>query len=169
MRPLILLLCLITLPLLADESPPPSKLPADAAKLIAKADADIVAIRKTLAAALQKSQEAATKKGDLDGALAVKGKIAEITGQIPAAAKPPAPTEYLAGTFLFTLPDGTTGKMVLKGDKASDLRSGYSGLVTVEAEVTTVRWSNNTSWVITRDGDKLSLSTRDGPAKLEKQ
>lgn len=76
--------------LFADESPP-SKLPADSAKLLVKADADIMVIRKTLVVALQKSQEIATKKGDLDGALAIKAKVEELTKQIPVPVKAAAP------------------------------------------------------------------------------
>jgi hypothetical protein len=75
----------------ADEAAPPSKLPADAAKLITKADADIAAIRHTLVTQLQKSQEAATKKGDLDGALAVKSAIEEMSKLLPVKPKAVAP------------------------------------------------------------------------------
>jgi len=71
-------------------------------------------IRKALIAALTKSQAEATKKGDLDGALAVKARIAEIEKDLPAKAAP-APTieQQLAGTYIKA--DGTV-TIVLKPD-----------------------------------------------------
>jgi hypothetical protein len=127
---LILLLCLLLIsPLLgADEAPPPVKLPPDAVKALAKADADIVAIRRALIVQLQKSQEAATKKGDLDGALAVKGKIEEIGKDLPGKAAP-APVEATTveyqGAFITKATYGTDAhsvdcmvliKRILKGE-----------------------------------------------------
>jgi|SRR5580692_3743607 hypothetical protein len=166
MRPLIILLCLLSLPLFADEAPPPSKLPADAAKLIAKADADIVAIRKALAAALQKSQEAATKKGDLDGALAVKGKIAEITGQIPAAAKPPAEPPVLAGVYEYTFPTGHRGKLTADAHKRDAFENGNHGDLQAEKDGWVITWGNQTQWEISIEGGMLWVSASDGRSLL---
>lgn len=84
MRPVILSIILACA--YAGEAP---KLPADVQATIdkndravtavqAKADGEIYKLRQTLIAALTKAQEAATKKGDLDTAMAIKAKIESI-------------------------------------------------------------------------------------------
>ncbi len=95
LRPLALTLVLAHLLMLlagtafsADETPT-TKLPTDAAKLVEAFDADATKLRAdvekaiekkaaTLATALQKAQDAATKKGDLDAAMAIKAKVAAL-------------------------------------------------------------------------------------------
>lgn len=76
--------------------------------LKAKFDADIAALRKELVPKLQKAQEAATKKGDLDGAMAIKAKLAELD---PSSGKsdPSAPVTIVAAAYGL---DQKTGKDV---------------------------------------------------------
>lgn len=52
-------------------------LPADAKKLIAKCDEDVVKAQRALVAGLTKAQEKATKSGNLEAANAIKAKIDE--------------------------------------------------------------------------------------------
>lgn len=64
-----------------------AEMPATAQAALDKATADIAKVRVALVASLTKAQEAATKKGDLDGAMAVKEEIAKQTkliGPVPA-------------------------------------------------------------------------------------
>jgi hypothetical protein len=89
-RPLILNLLLAhALLFLAGFAFSEEKLPADAAKLVEAFDTDAAKMRAEtekaiekkaalLANALQKAQDTATKKGDLDGAMAIKAKIAAL-------------------------------------------------------------------------------------------
>ncbi len=78
-----------------------SKLPADAAKLVETFDADAAKIRADaekavdkkaaeLTGKLQKAQEAAMKRGDLDGANAVKAAIEKAAPKKAVAAAPEA-------------------------------------------------------------------------------
>lgn len=65
--------------------------------LKARYDADLAKLRKEAAGKLARAQDAATRKGDLDGALAIKAKVAELDkgGDVVATVgkagnKPPA-------------------------------------------------------------------------------
>ncbi len=84
----------------------PAKLPADAETLVnregmdefklkADFDAKVYKLRGDLVAKLTKAQEAATKKGDLDGALALKAKIADLSKDMPEV--PAAPISGRVG------------------------------------------------------------------------
>ena len=75
---------------------PGAKLPADAQSLLnaealkesllkSKYEADLAALRKELVPKLQRAQDAATRKGDLDGAMAIKAKVAELDPKGSAA------------------------------------------------------------------------------------
>lgn len=64
----------------------PKSLPLPAAMLVAKADADIAKVRKSLVDALTKAQADETRKGSLDGALAIKAKIEELSRDLPTKA-----------------------------------------------------------------------------------
>lgn len=70
----------------------PKTLPMSAAILVAKAEAEIVKVRTALVESLKKAQADATKKGDLDGALSIKAKIEQVSGDLPAKAAPPVHT-----------------------------------------------------------------------------
>lgn len=150
----------------ADESPPPSKLPADAAKLLTKADADIAVIRKALVAALQKSQEVATKKGDLDGALAVKAEIEKLSGLMPAKPRLPAEPPVLAGVYEYTFPTGHRGKLTADAHKRDAFENGNHGELQAEKEGWVITWGNQTQWEISIEGGSLWVSASDGRSLL---
>ncbi len=96
LRPLLLLLTLG----LAFGEEPAAKLPPEAQKLVAAFDADATKLRADAEAAVEKKaallanqlqlvQEKLTKKGDLDGAMAVKAKIAGLSkGEVEKPALP---------------------------------------------------------------------------------
>ena len=152
--------------LVADESLPPSKLPADAVRLLAKADADIAVIRKALVAALQKSQEAATKKGDLDGALAVKAEIERANGQIPTKPKTPVEAPVLAGVYEYTFPTGHRGKLTADAHKRDAFENGNHGDLQAEKDGWVITWGNQTQWEISIEGGMLWVSASDGRSLL---
>lgn len=68
-------------PLFCADQPP---LPGAAQAALDKAAMDIVKVRQSLVVALTKAQDAATKKGDLEGALAIKDEIAKQNTAIDA-------------------------------------------------------------------------------------
>ncbi len=161
-RSLFLLLILVPISWAAETSLPP-----DAQSAIADYDTKVSKLKGELVAKLQKAQDAATKKGNLEVALAIKGKIAGLgtDSEDMLGAKAPEP---LAGTFTFTLSNGITGKITLTNTKAMDLRAGIPGTVKATDNKTIIHWSNDTEWSITSTDGKLSLETREGAAKIEK-
>jgi len=104
MRNLILtfLVLLITGPAFCEDTEK-TKLPDDAASALADFDKAVAAKTKELRAKLEKAQEAATKKGNLDGALAVKAAIEKL----PKDSDAPAPKSKSTSKVvtLYTLPD----------------------------------------------------------------
>jgi hypothetical protein len=161
---LLLALFLISSLLGADEAPPPSKLPPDAVKAVAKADADIVAIRRALIVQLQKSQAEATKKGDLDGALAVKGKIEEIGKEVPAKAAPPPAPLVLQGSYAFDFHTGHRGKLDVRKHEAWE--NTNHGDVAPTSSGWTIIWANGSHWDINAEGDTLGATASDGHTAL---
>ncbi len=77
MKTIALLLILVTSAALG-AAETAKELPADAAKAVSRYEADVLKLKATLVLALEKTQDAATKKGDLDAALAIKAKIASL-------------------------------------------------------------------------------------------
>lgn len=91
MRPLLLFLISITL--VAAELPKAAQTAVDKSQqAIDRIEADaLLKVKKekeSLAVALTKAQELLTKNGDLDGAMAVKKKIADLRDEVKATAKP---------------------------------------------------------------------------------
>jgi ParB-like chromosome segregation protein Spo0J len=106
---ILFLLLILAAVACADEAP---KLPPQVQQLLDKADADILHIKTVLADKLQVQQEAATKKGNLILALAIKDKIDQLAEEIQKAG-PPSIADELAGSYVKA--DGTV-TIVLRAD-----------------------------------------------------
>jgi len=107
MRNLILtfLVLLITGPAFCEDAEK-TKLPDDAVSALADFDKAVAAKTKELRAKLEKAQEAATKKGNLDGALAVKAAIEKLPPVVKVAAvMKPDPLSTSKRVILYALAD----------------------------------------------------------------
>lgn len=160
-----------------------TKLPADAQAAVdkadkvisiiqAKADADIDKIRQNLITALTRTQIAVTKKGDLDGANAVKAKIdalekltkdKEDSNDLLATNEKPT----LAGTWQVIRFDQSV-KCQIQVDKdltsAVQMPNGIKG--TVKDMV--ISWEDNSKWTITNNKGKWSAMAIDGILTLQR-
>jgi hypothetical protein len=134
-------------------NPATSKLPVDVATLLnvfeadsikiqADADKAIAAKADTLRTKLTKAQESATKKGDLDGALAIKDAIEKLPKAEPKAAAPRK--TWAVGTW-------------------EVLWSGFRSNVTFEKDGTISRQDGTVGKVVFGEKDALTL-TWDGAA-----
>lgn len=161
--PLLFLICSTTW---AADAPP---LPIDVQNAVIECDKKVNKAKAELIVKLQKVQDAATKRGDLDLAVLMKKMIAENapgaeenTGDTPQDLK-----KRLAGKFNFTLPNGHSGPLEVKGNAATDVPSGIQGDVKIVGEVLTIFWSNNTQWyVIAKDGVLTLKTPNEGCAPL---
>jgi hypothetical protein len=113
--------------------------------------ADMEPVRKRYRTRLESLQKELTRKGDLDGALAVKGELEAFSGgEKTSVEKPPAKTPaVLKGTWtVLYSPSGNTRKYVISED----------GKVELVGEKLTGK--------ITKNGDDFLLDLNDG--KLER-
>lgn len=74
-------------------------LPPAAQTMLDKANADMAKVRQGLIRDLSKAQETATKKGDLDGALAIKAEIEKQSKEVNATADLLAPANPIVGKW----------------------------------------------------------------------
>lgn len=167
-----LLLCLLcTLTYAAD-------LPVDAAKLVEVFDADAAKLRAdtekaidkkaaVLANALQVVQEKLTKKGDLDGALAVKSKIVALGAKTEAPATSVSLKQRLVGLFDYSFQNGHKGQLQVRSSEVTEVLTGIQGSLRVVNEASAViEWSNNTQWKLTAKDGALTLLASDGAGTL---
>ena len=143
---------------------PPKSLPMPAAILVAKADQEIVKVRKTLVESLTKAQADATKKGDLDGALSIKAKIEQVSADLPAKAVPVIPPPQFNGAYSFSFPNGHAGR--LNVSKSSAAADAFTGNVMATATGWTITWSNNAQWLVSAEDGVLYASCSDGRCAL---
>ena len=130
-------------------------------------DAKVAKLRKDLIPKLQKAQEAATKKGDLEGALAIKAKLVELAPK--AEEKPPTDQELkqrLTGTFEYDFHNGHKGQLEIRGGIATEVRSNVQGPVKVADGAMIIEWTNNTQWKIVPKGDAYEVTASDGVSAL---
>jgi len=184
MKPFLILLILSAITAEEAVAPPESKLNAEASAIVAGYEADVAKIQSDQDQAIQaraekakvglaKAQENATKKGDLDSALAIKdaiGKLPKGLEKKGLTAPPGHANNSLTGKYDYVFTNGHKGKLTITGDNAQDIGSGVRGKVTHSKHEYTITWANGTQWTLSM-GDKgdcvaHSLSTEDGDACL---
>ncbi len=165
-----------TITLFAQEE---SKMPLEAQKLIAAYDTDAAKIRADaekqvdkksveLAVKLAKIQDAATKRGDLEGALALKTKVAAIAPKNDAAPVVSAQDikRRFTGVFDYGFSNGHRGQLEVRGSGATDVLTGIQGDLRVVEDVVTVVWGNGTQWKIGMKDDAFTVQAPDGECVL---
>ncbi len=148
----------------------------DVAKIKADAEKDILASNEKLRIVLVKGQEAATKKGDLDEALALKGMIEKLP---KADQKKPVMSNAailaqikgkLKGNLEYAFSGGHKGRLQIDSMSVQDVGSMTGGNFSANEKDYTLLWANGTKWTIglNSDGDLTgnSLSPNDGDTKL---
>jgi hypothetical protein len=129
-------------------------LPPEAAKVVTETEAAVEKARLVFEAAknkaeaeaaakLEKIQVALTKKGDLDGALAVKAKVEELTkveeNVLGLKPKPGPAVAQVAGVWQAECP-GYRGVWTLTPDGKAVQDSGLAGTWSVDGQVVTTNW-----------------------------
>ncbi len=158
------------------------KLPADAQALVDRAgmeefklkadfDAKVYKVRGELVAKLTKLQETVTKKGDLDGAMLLKAKIAELSKDLPEKEVKPVTVQdlkqRLVGTFDYALANGGhRGQIEVRGGAATDVLANIQGEVRIANDKLIIFWGNNTQWQVTDQNGALSAQASDGTSTL---
>lgn len=137
-------------------------IPDDASKLLSSYSSDIAKIREhadkavlartdKVRPALIKAQEAATKRGDLEGALAIKAAIealptsADFPGGDPQLAKPAV---AFRGSYSYSYPNGHQGFIDVTGRNVTDRTTGIPGTWAQAEKTITITWSNGTKWIM---------------------
>lgn len=124
------------------------KLPIEAAQLVASYDAEVAKLKATYDAEVQKRasvvreklvkvQEAATKKGNLDAALAVKATVEKL----PMAPKEPKPINPV-GTYKVSASTWAVGTITLKDDGKALAGNGDQGSWKTKADELIITWYN---------------------------
>ena len=128
----------------------PLLMPTAAKAVIAKMDKSITDARIVAANALRKVQDTETKKGNLDGALAIKKKIEELLAQVDDGrdllGEPTDPMALIVGTWHVTRPDGCNSMWVFNKDKTV-VGPGYAGVYQVKDNAIFITWNGDpNSW-----------------------
>lgn len=168
---------LISTSILAGEAEP-AKLPPAAqaavdrlAKAEAKIEADAIKARSVerqkAMKELEKAQTTATKAGDLDGAMAVKGRIeelkkaeeadADLLGDARPAAKDPA--VLAVGSWNAVKTNGVTGLVDITADKTVKITAGaviFTGVWRIEKDRLVINWGGST-----QHAENLGFATPD--------
>ncbi len=160
----LLLIALFSTAFAADE---PSKLPAaaqaeikdydtDVAKLKAAYDAGVVKRAVELSKVLNKLQADTTKKGDLDGALAIKGAIEKLPidrlddlgNRIPAPSAQDKKNDVLEKSVIGQWRIDGRNQLITAKQDHSAVCDAVAGSWTFDKESGCVRftWANNTLW-----------------------
>ena len=150
----LLILSILSVCLAAEEA----KLPPDAQAAIdkaeksisvaqAKADAEILKVRQELVKALTKAQESATKKGDLNSAMAIKAQIDELAKLTQAALLDPkagaqqdADEKLLEGVWQVQK-SGWRTTLSIQGTGAVTAGDGTSGTWEIKDGSFTIKWT----------------------------
>lgn len=136
---------------------PAADLPAAAQKVMDKATTDIAKVRMELVRDLTKAQEAATKKGDLDGAMAIKAEIEKQNKELESAGdllgNPPPKKTWAVGSWDVTW-GGFRSTITFEKDSTVSRSDGVKGKATFsDAGLVTITWdadmkSGGTTWTI---------------------
>lgn len=150
-----------------DKLPPDAQAAIDKADkaisvIQSKADAEISKVRQDMIKALTKAQEAATKKGDLNAALAIKAKIDEVPRpEVLEPVKPMDPKTYVVGTWRIAN-GGWTGIWILKDDgKVEESGTVRTGTWKITGKVCTVTWLSGSTENFTLPKD-LNVKVTEG-------
>ncbi len=148
-----LTLLLLTLSFTAVFAQDDSKLPPDAQKIVAAFDAAAAKLRadvekqidkKALDAIsdLRKAQENATKKNDLDGAVAIKAKIAALVPKdMPEIKSGPKDPAAMIGKWMMS-GAGNGAAWVIKAKGQATSGEGFDGNYKVKEDKIVITWSN---------------------------
>lgn len=164
----MLRICILSLAILAahagDAAPAPLPPAAQSVverldKALAKIDADAAksrsAERQKAIRDLERAQTAATKAGDLDGAMAVKGRLealraadeddaAALLGEAKPAAKDPA--VLAVGSWSASKTNGVTGQVDIAADRTVQISAGaltFRGVWRIEKDRLIINWGGS--------------------------
>jgi len=127
---------------------------ADAANLKADFDKAIATKTKALRVKLEKAQEAATKKGNLDGAMAVKAAIDKLPKD---GTKAPEPLSAAAvGSWDFASDTGYRSLLTLTDKGVAKVRDNVGTYKVSREGKVTLNWQNGKVDVFTIDQDRKS-------------
>ena len=147
-----------------------TKLPTDVQATIDKADSAKAKIEQALVKDLTKLQDAYTKKGSLEVAVAIKARIdalnknvADLLGEKPKADKAPD----LIGTWQVLRFDGSSKCSIqVTADGVTQVPFGIKGKLQKNNAIV---WTDNSTWQLTDDKGTWTVQASDGAFKLQKQ
>ncbi len=94
-------------------------LPPDAKQAIASYDAAVAKAKADVIAKLQKAQETATKRGDLDGAMAIKARIADLDPSTKGSSAPTPGHRLFMGDLPLLKQEALSQVIVAKDEKSA--------------------------------------------------
>lgn len=132
-------------------------LPPAAQTMLDKANADMAKVRQGLIRDLSKAQETATKKGDLDGAMAIKAEIEKQSKEVNATAdllgSPAKKKTWAVGSWDVSW-GGFRSTITFEKDGTMKRSDGVAGKFSLsDTDTATITWdsdvrSGGTTWTI---------------------
>ncbi len=174
MKPILILLMLGSFVWGVDNT----KLPSDVVALLSACDKDVTKIKTDaeIAVALRmdkmrplliKAQEAATKKGDLDTAMAIKSEVEKLAKPETKAVVANDLKSRLTGTLSYSMTNGHKGRLVIDGENVTDALGGHKGTLEAAGKSYTLTWDNGSAWDLRLINNKMiAISSVDGQTEL---